>query len=186
MPSYNSTHTGEQIDTCIETYQNITDVQDIVAEAIRQAKLTMYPVGSIYMSISSTNPGTFIGGTWERIEDTFLLAAGQTYTAGATGGQTQVSHTHNYGVQFGGWCGETIFEADGNTGTLKYDTSNNVSLSGWGGNVIAADASVNSSVSSSSTTTHNMYHYRSTANTSYTSVSTLPPYLSVYVWKRVV
>ena len=24
----------------------------------------VYPIGSIYMSISSTNPGTLIGGTW--------------------------------------------------------------------------------------------------------------------------
>jgi hypothetical protein len=62
----------------------------------------MYPVGSIYMSVSSTSPATLFGGTWEQIQDTFLLAAGTTYTAGTTGGSSShilttdelPSHTH--------------------------------------------------------------------------------------------
>lgn len=51
----------------------------------------VYPVGSIYMSVNSTNPSALFGGTWEQITDTFLLAAGSTYAAGATGGEA--SHT---------------------------------------------------------------------------------------------
>ena len=46
----------------------------------------IYPVGSIYMSVNSTSPASLFGGTWEQIKDTFLLSAGDTYTAGATGG----------------------------------------------------------------------------------------------------
>ena len=49
----------------------------------------MYPVGSIYLSTNSTNPATFIGGTWERLKDVFLLAAGDTYAAGSTGGEAE-------------------------------------------------------------------------------------------------
>ena len=63
-----------------------------------------YPVGSIYQSVNSTSPATlFGGGTWERIEDKFLLAAGGTYAAGSTGGEASVSLTveeipsHNHG-----------------------------------------------------------------------------------------
>ena len=47
---------------------------------------TVYPVGSIYMSVNSTSPASLFGGTWTRIQDTFLLAAGSTYSAGNTGG----------------------------------------------------------------------------------------------------
>lgn len=51
----------------------------------------VHPVGSIYMSTDSTNPGELFGGTWTPIEDTFLLAAGSTYAAGSTGGEA--THT---------------------------------------------------------------------------------------------
>jgi hypothetical protein len=63
----------------------------------------VYPVGSIYMSVNSTSPATLFGGTWQQIEDTFLLSAGSTYTAGDTGGEAthtlttdeMPSHDHN-------------------------------------------------------------------------------------------
>ena len=51
----------------------------------------IYPVGSIYMSVNSTSPATLFGGTWTQIKDTFLLSAGDTYTAGDTGGEA--THT---------------------------------------------------------------------------------------------
>ena len=35
-----------------------------------------YPVGSIYMSVNSTDPSTLFGGSWEQIQDRFLLASG--------------------------------------------------------------------------------------------------------------
>ena len=54
---------------------------------LNQAFLDMHPIGAIYLSVDSTNPGTLFGGTWEQIQDKFLLSAGNTYTAGATGGE---------------------------------------------------------------------------------------------------
>lgn len=51
----------------------------------------VYPVGAIYMSVNSTNPQNLFGGTWVQIKDRFLLAAGTTYKAGATGGEA--THT---------------------------------------------------------------------------------------------
>lgn len=51
----------------------------------------IYPVGSIYMSANSVDPGTLFGGTWERVSGKFLLGADDTYTAGSTGGEA--SHT---------------------------------------------------------------------------------------------
>lgn len=62
----------------------------------------IYPVGSIYMSVNGTSPATLFGGTWERIQDRFLLAAGSTYHAGDMDGEAThkltteelPSHTH--------------------------------------------------------------------------------------------
>ena len=51
----------------------------------------IHPVGSIYISENSTSPATLFGGTWERVKDRFLLAAGDTYSAGSTGGSA--THT---------------------------------------------------------------------------------------------
>jgi microcystin-dependent protein len=72
----------------------------------------IYPVGSYYWSSSSTSPATLFGvGTWERVKDRFVLAAGDTYSAGSTGGEaahkltvaempahshTVNNHTHTY------------------------------------------------------------------------------------------
>ena len=51
---------------------------------------TMYPVGAIYLSVNSINPNTLFGfGSWVQIKDTFLLAAGDTYSAGSTGGEAE-------------------------------------------------------------------------------------------------
>lgn len=41
----------------------------------------VYPIGSLYWSSKNVSPQTFLGGTWTQIKDTFVLAAGDTYTA---------------------------------------------------------------------------------------------------------
>lgn len=58
-----------------------------------------YPVGSIYSSTASTNPGTSLGfGTWTAFgAGRVMIGAGGGYTAGSTGGSADavvVSHTH--------------------------------------------------------------------------------------------
>lgn len=64
---------------------------------------SLYPVGAIYTSteISSDSKCPIektLGGNWTRIEDTFLLAAGERYDNGSKGGSADavvVTHTHN-------------------------------------------------------------------------------------------
>lgn len=81
----------------------------------------IYPVGSIYTSTKNVSPATFLGGTWTRIKDTFLLAAGDTYSAGATGGSSthtltideMPSHTHT----FNGVSSTTTSQSTSTTGT---------------------------------------------------------------------
>ena len=55
----------------------------------------IYPVGSIYMSVNSTNPSTLFGGEWEQIEDRFLLACGTNHNNGETGGEATHTLTTN-------------------------------------------------------------------------------------------
>lgn len=58
----------------------------------------IYPVGSIYISVNSTNPGVLFGGTWEQIQGRFLLGTSSSYPMGSTGGSKDavvVAHTHN-------------------------------------------------------------------------------------------
>lgn len=55
--------------------------------------LDVYPVGAIYMSVLSTNPGTLFGGTWSPLGGRMLIGVDGTYTNGATGGSSTHTHT---------------------------------------------------------------------------------------------
>ena len=72
MPNnYNSSFTGQHNDEY--------DARITALENFRQTFLnTVYPVGSIYISMNETDPGTLFGGTWERISRRFLLGCGGT------------------------------------------------------------------------------------------------------------
>lgn len=67
----------------------------------------IYPIGSIYMSVSNVNPSSLFGGVWIQLKDTFLLGAGDFYTAGTTGGEAKHKLTineipsHNHGTNSG-------------------------------------------------------------------------------------
>jgi hypothetical protein len=140
----------------------------------------MYPVGSIYMSINNTNPGTLFGGTWEQIKDTFLLAAGNTYDGGSTGGEA--THTHEYGIQYGGYYRSIALENNVNAGVLNYHPNGTIDLNAAIG-VGSLEAEINKAAADAkASTTLSMTHQRRTGNASYTS--NMPPYLAVYVWKR--
>lgn len=57
----------------------------------------IYPVGSIYLSMASTNPSTLFGGTWQKLEGRFLLTSDSDRSAGETGGSNDavaIAHTH--------------------------------------------------------------------------------------------
>lgn len=50
----------------------------------------VYPVGSVYIGTNGADPNLLFGGTWTRIKDKFLLAAGDTYSSGSMGGASEV------------------------------------------------------------------------------------------------
>lgn len=128
-----------------------------------------YPIGSIYLSVNDTSPAELFGGTWEQLKDRFLLAAGDTYAAGSTGGEAthkltideMPSHRHEMPewlwVVSAGYANGThnIQGANGHGNTVTYNdgkkTQTQYSVSVGGGSA------------------HN----------------NMPPYLTVYMWKRI-
>ena len=51
-----------------------------------------WPIGSIFITASSTNPATLLGGgTWEQIQGKYLLASSNDYTAGNTYGRASIA-----------------------------------------------------------------------------------------------
>lgn len=66
--------------------------------------LLSHPVGSYWWTQDDTDPNEAYGGTWVRVKDKFVFAAGDSYSAGNTGGNASVtlstsqlpSHTHSF------------------------------------------------------------------------------------------
>lgn len=137
--------------------------------------LSVYPVGSIYMSVNSASPATLFGGTWEQIKDTFLLSAGDTYEAGSTGGEAEHTLTvnempnHKHPTYNGdGWA---LFE-------LNRD-----------GTAARTQVATSSSSSKYTFTTTKTADIQWPYNGTYyagggAAHNNMPPYLAVFVWKR--
>lgn len=64
----------------------------------------IYPVGSIYISMSSISPIDVIGGTWAKIEDKFLYGTDNTSTGGENTHTLTISempsHSHSYTTEW--------------------------------------------------------------------------------------
>lgn len=119
------------------------------------------PIGYIWISTDSTNPGTlFDGTTWEQIaEGKVLLSAGSTYIAGNTGGNA--THYHKTAIGF--------------------DTTN---IYGWvdGNGNPAYGSEVKSSVGFAQT---GALFNTGSIRLAYTdSASSLPPYFVAYMFRR--
>lgn len=132
----------------------------------------IYPVGSIYLSTVSTSPATLFGGTWERIQDKFLLCAGSTYSAGSTGGEASTTLSaanlpHQTGsLLYHGYANGTNMQSA--TGVFSGSTP----VSGY---KLPTDAHTsNQSIAS-------INYDNGGSSTAFTN---MPPYLAVYVWKR--
>lgn len=146
--------------------------QDQLNAIIKQTLLAAHPVGSIYQSLDSTSPADLFGGTWEKLENRFLLAAYDGCTAGNIGGEA--SHTHglsNNGVAMIGNYADTIsFQSSGllakNIGSDMYT---------W-----PHDHDVKFTTDSSHWNELAFVGLRGATD----SNSTMPPYIAVWTWKR--
>ena len=157
---------------------------DVATKMFKTVKLLAHPVGSIYMSTVDTSPVDLFGGTWEQITDTFLWCAGTSHAAGTTGGE----ETHKLTVAEMPKHGHTVawWSTAGSLGTAKnWDT--------LGANLVNnnAGARVNGScatwIEGTFTCAQNgvgdQCGITRTAGADNTH-NNMPPYLSVYAWKR--
>lgn len=142
--------------------------------------LAAHPVGSIYQTISPENPAvTFGGGTWERIENRFIMGASDTYPAGSTGGST--AHEHEYKLEFMWRLGALVGYPTSVIATYNYKTQS------WNDNNKKVNDGQytlsNDGFSSTCGEKPGGETYSVTGNTA--SSSSIPPYYSVYIWRRV-
>ena len=129
--------------------------------------LQAYPVGSIYMSISSSfNPNTSFGGTWSKIaEGHCLIQAGDRYVLGSSGGESMhkltvdemPQHAHpvvrNDGTKVSAWATDA---GSGNKWILPVDGNN----------------------------TSDHLEYMAYFQGGSEAHNNMPPYLAVNIWKR--
>jgi len=119
----------------------------------------VYPIGSIYMSMNSTNPSTALGfGTWSAVQGKFLVGVSsetEFNTAGKTGGaktvtlSTENMPSHNHSI------------SGISQGTVSVpDIGSTV-------DVIVPSGSMSTGYSGSGTAHNN-----------------LPPYFAIYIWTR--
>lgn len=137
---------------------NIKDIINIV-----------YPVGSYYWSSNATSPSKLFGGTWEQIKDRFVLAAGDNYSVGSTGGEA--SHVlsvnempnHNHSITFYNDDFSNGGDAEKNVNRMKQSPGLTYDVP-WGQGAWQY---------SSNTTGGNAAH------------NNMPPYITAYCWHRV-
>lgn len=151
----------------------------------------IYPVGSIYMSVNDVSPSVLFGGSWERINDRFLLAAGAK-KAGTEGGKenhtlteeelpshthTVPKHTHTAKTERAGLHNHGVNRCrNAASGTARFAaqfTENSVHMTTQDGehihNVIVDNSEEFATESAGEGKAFNI----------------MPPYLSVYMWKRI-
>lgn len=139
-----------------------------------------FPVGAVYISVDSRNPGSIFGGTWVQIKDRFLLAAGDTYRNGNTGGVSSVTlntsqmpaHSHSAGLNNGGGHQHVMWFGGG-------------ANSGSGGQIPVANSRWGQDTAGMTDGSHDhggIWMANAGGNQAHEN---MPPYLVVYIWRRV-
>jgi trimeric autotransporter adhesin len=132
-------------------------------DEVQADPLYNWPIGSIYMSVVSTSPATLFGGTWSALEGRMLIGADGTYAAGSTGGSSTHSHTLENGyAQMQGSATNGIKSVN------KTATAYTAEKHTYGTSAAISESITNGTQLAGSTD----------------SANGMPPYLSVYMWKR--
>lgn len=157
--SFASDYTDEYVDYKVQIEEGTTVTEYVEHRKYGYEKNNIvnliYPIGSIYISVNSVSPSILFGGTWEQLKDRFLLGSGDTYTAGVTGGEA----THTLTIE-----------------EIPSHTHSGVRRSSVG---VTGSKSTGSSASTNNTT------YDTDATGGGQAHNNMPPYLAVYMWKRI-
>lgn len=142
------------------------DSSKLGGKTLAEIMLTLYPVGAVYISANSTSPASLFGGTWESIGGRFLLGADATYAAGSTGGEA----TH------------TLTTDEMPEHKHKGITIAGNKLTAWSETGTGGVFDMNSLFNGSG---HNTNDFYAEPEGSSQPHNNMPPYLAVYMWKRV-
>lgn len=169
----------------------------------------MFPVGSVYITATNTNPGTFLGGTWTQIaQGRTLIGVGtlgdDTYAAGNTGGAARVTlgineiPSHNHGGATGNVSNDHTHSGTTASAGAHTHTINEGTLGGGGSGALTSGDDYTNEVYRTQTTSSAGGHEHSfttggiSANHTH-SISAQGgglahenrmPYLAVYFWQR--
>lgn len=142
---------------------------------------TIYPVGSIYITLNEKSPREILGiGTWERIEDRFLLGVGSSNEAI----DTDINHkggsfSHQHNLHAGN-------EDDGCTAIARLDFGNVNMLFDLTSDGVPFVPTVSLGHSQTPGTSNMDLRSQAIALDGYTGTgANIPPYLTVYMWKRI-
>ncbi len=157
-----------------------------------------YPVGAIYLSVSATSPASLFGGTWVSFGQGRMLAGmnasdGDFNTVEKSGGSKDLQ-SHSHSLSSGTVSTKSL------TGTFLnvavQSSSSDVSATGIlterdaTGEVVGYATSSKSANGTSYTdgfvidASHNHTLSGNTSSTGAGSAGNLPPYITVYMWKR--
>lgn len=142
--------------------------------------LAAHPIGTLFETTVSTNPGTLYGGTWAawgggRVPVGVNTADSDFNTVEKTGGKK--TERHEFKVGYKGYYGTAVGSDDNMIQAYKYSTSSYGTYAYEG----STQASVNAGIQAS-TNTRDVAQASSTGDTSETSI--VQPYITCYIWKR--
>ena len=135
----------------------------------------VYPIGSFYVTESTSNPPTLFGfGRWEKIEDRFLIGASRNMPIKSSGG----SKTHAHGNKDGrnGNLAAAIGATNNQPNTIGYKAANDTNIGAVGGaTYVVAGTSIGFA---------SWNHFTQVVGQT-AEASTLPPYYAVNIWRRI-
>lgn len=180
---HDATGHPESVAAVVRECEEMKETVDKTVEEVKNNVLNiMYPIGSIYTSIDSTDPSQLFGGTWERIKGKVLVGVDEdddTFAEGVSGGQKLIPYTPRGTVE---GHAITVNEMPAHTHTFTaltgYDEAKITQGSGPNCALPAKSSGTTASAGGSKSHTH---PFTGTDEL----LPVLQPYTTCYMWMRI-